>query len=80
MPRSRLRNRAFDLIGLARLHLITRDLEQASALIYEALPLTRYWMSGRVGTKLSDFHRESARFVSVPEVCAVRDAIRGMTA
>ncbi len=74
----RLRNRAFDLIGLARVHLITRDLERAAALIYEALPLTQNWMSGRVGIKLGDFHRESSRFVSVPVVRDVRDAIRGV--
>lgn len=72
----RLRNRAFDLIGLARAYLITRDPEHAAALIREALPLTPRWMSGRVGTKLGDFHRESARFASLPEVCEIRDAIR----
>ena len=75
---NRLRNRAFDLIGLARVHLITPDLERATALIYEALPLTQHWISGRVGTKLGDFHRESTPFVSVPEVRDVRDAIRGV--
>jgi hypothetical protein len=75
---NRLRNRAFDLIGLARAHLITNDLDQAVALIYEALPLTSQWMSGRVGMKLGDFHRESARFTSVPEVRQVRDTIRGL--
>jgi hypothetical protein len=74
----RLRNRAFDLIGLARVHLIDNELERAAALIYEALPLTRNWMSGRVGIKLGDFHRESARFASIPEVRDVRDAIRGV--
>jgi hypothetical protein len=74
----RLRNRAFDLIGLARVYLITGNPEQAAALIYHALPLTQNWMSGRVGIKLADFHRESARFASVPEVRDVRDAIRGL--
>jgi hypothetical protein len=74
----RVRNKAFDLIGLARVHLITNDLDQAVALIYQALPLTSQWMSGRVGTKLGDFHRESARFASVQEVREVREAIRGL--
>ncbi|EWC62229.1 hypothetical protein UO65_2478 [Actinokineospora spheciospongiae] len=33
------------------------------------------WMSGRVGSELVDFHRESAVLVSNPAVRGIRDAI-----
>lgn len=67
----RLRNRAFDLIGLARAHLIAREPEQAGAIIGEALPIARQWAPGRVGVKLADFYRESEPFAALP---AIRDA------
>lgn len=75
---SRLRNRAFDLIGLARSYLISGDPEHAANLINEALPIARTWANGRVGVKLSDFHRESSPFATVPEVRDTRDAIRDL--
>lgn len=75
---SRLRNRAFDLIGLARAHLIAREPEQASAVIGEALPIARKWAPGRVGVKLADFHREAEPFAALPIVRDVRDTIHDM--
>ncbi|HEX3782091.1 MAG TPA: helix-turn-helix domain-containing protein [Pseudonocardiaceae bacterium] len=75
---SRVRNRVFDLIGLARAALIARDLEQASALINQALPLAHRWADGRVGVKLADFHREAERFATVPAVRDARDAIHDL--
>lgn len=72
---NRTRNRAFDLIGLARSHLISADAEYAATLIGEALPLAQRWATGRVGIKLADFHRESAPFDSVPLVRDARSAI-----
>lgn len=67
----RARNRAFDLIGLARAHLIIGEPERGAALIDEALPLAGDRAAGRVGRKLADFYREAAPWAAVP---ADRDA------
>jgi hypothetical protein len=74
----RVRNRVFDLIGLARAYLIGRDPEHASTLINQALPLAPRWADGRVGVKLADFHREAARFATVPAIRDTRDAIHDL--
>lgn len=71
----RVRNRAFDLVGLARAHLITREPDRAAELIQSALPDAATWTAGRVGARLRDFHREAAVFAAVPEVRAARNAI-----
>ncbi len=71
----RRRNRVFDLVGLARTHLIGREPERAAELIMMALPDAASWTAGRVGVKLRDFHRESARFATVPAVRDVREAV-----
>lgn len=75
---TRTRNRAFDLIGLARTHLITAEPDHACELIDQALPLASDWAPGRIGTKLADFHRESQRFASSPRVRNTRDAVRDL--
>jgi hypothetical protein len=72
---SRVRNRVFDLIGLARTYLITREPDRAAELIAGALPLAENWSSGRVGTKLRDYYREAAAFATVPAVRDSREAI-----
>ncbi len=77
---SRQRNRAFDLIGLARVHLITREPEQAAALIGQALPLVGERAPGRVGRKLGDFYRETDRWAAVPVVRDVREQLRPLVA
>jgi hypothetical protein len=74
----RLRNRAFDLIGLARSYLIAAEPEQAGAIIGEALPIARQWSPGRVGVKLADFYRESEQFSAVPAIRDAREAIHDM--
>lgn len=79
-PADRVRNRVFDLVGLARTHLITREPERAVEVIHEALPFATTWVSGRVGERLRDFHREAATFVAVPEVRDVRAAISQLVA
>ncbi len=71
----RVRNRVFDLIGLARSHLITREPERAAELIGMALPDAVPWTSGRVGVKLRDFHREAGAFATVPAVRDVREVV-----
>lgn len=73
---SRQRNRAFDLIGLARVHLITREPERAAALIVQALPLVGERASGRVGRKLDDFYRETVQWAAVPAVRDAREQLR----
>ncbi|MGI8307210.1 hypothetical protein [Saccharopolyspora hattusasensis] len=75
---SRVRNRAFDLIGLARTHLITSEPDRACELIDSALPIAGHWASGRVGEKLRNFHRESKSFATSPTVRSTRDAIRDL--
>jgi hypothetical protein len=77
---SRVRNRVFDLIGLARSYLITREPERAAELISGALPQAESWSGGRVGTKLWDFHREAAPFAAVPAVRQCREAISELIA
>lgn len=67
----RTRNRAFDLIGLARAHLITRDPDRAAELITRALPTAGTLITGRVGHKLRQFHHEATPFAADP---AIRDA------
>lgn len=76
---SRARSRTFDLIGLARTHILTREPEQAAELVFEVLPLARTWSGGRVGVKLQDFRREAAPFATVPAVRDARAAIAAMT-
>ncbi|MBB5153109.1 hypothetical protein [Saccharopolyspora phatthalungensis] len=75
---SRARNRAFDLIGLARTHLITAEPDRACELVDEALPIAKHWANGRVGEKLRDFHRESQPFASSAAVRSTRDAVRAL--
>lgn len=76
----RVRNRVFDLIGLARTHLITGEPERAAELVTGALPLAGSWVTGRVGTKLREFHREAVPFAAVPAVRASREAISELVA
>ncbi|UJW32653.1 hypothetical protein L3Q67_02350 [Saccharothrix sp. AJ9571] len=77
---SRARNRAFDLIGLARAHLVSREPDRAAELIAVAVPLAGAWASGRVGVKLRDFHREAAPFASVAAMREARENIADLIA
>ncbi len=72
---SRTRNRAFDLIGLARVELITREPEHASTLVRQALPLIDTRQPGRLARKLGDWHREAEPFAAVPAVRDTRDEL-----
>jgi len=76
----RARNRVFDLVGLARAHLITREPDRAAALIHDALPSAATWAAGRVGARLRDFHREAAPFATMPEMRDARAAIAALIA
>jgi hypothetical protein len=68
---AKVRNRAFDLIGLARAHLIISEPERAAVLIGEALTAVTPGNPGRLGRKLGEWSREAAPFGAVS---AVRDA------
>lgn len=72
---ARVRNRSFDLIGLARAHLITGDPDRAATLISEALPTVSSENPGRLGRKLGDWSREAAKFASVPAVRTARGQV-----
>lgn len=75
---SRRRNRAFDLIGLARTHLVASEPDRACELIEQALPLAQKWAPGRVGAKLLDFSRESEAFATVRAVRQTREVVRDL--
>ncbi|MEU5850001.1 hypothetical protein [Saccharopolyspora shandongensis] len=75
---SYVRNRAFDIIGLARAHLITAEPDRACELVDEALPIAKRWATGRVGEKLRDFHRESRPFATSAAVRSTREAVRDL--
>ena len=73
---SRTRNRVFDLVGLARAHLITGEPEQGCRLVAEALPLVDLGHPGRVARKLGDWSREATRYSDLPVVRETQDRVR----
>lgn len=73
---SRVRNRVFDVIGLARTRLATGEPEAACELIQSVLPTVARIRSGRVRRKLQDFVAESAHYRQLHAVREVQDAIR----
>ncbi len=75
---SRVRNRAFDVIGLARTRMVADEPEEACALINQVLPTAAGLASGRVVRKLHDFAKEAERHRDLPVVRETRDAIRGV--
>ncbi len=75
---SKVRNRAFDVIGLARTKMVAGDPEAACGLINEVLPTAAKLSSGRVLRKLEDFAKEAARHRHIPAVQDTRDAIRAI--
>jgi hypothetical protein len=77
---NRTRNRAMDLVGLARVHLLTGEPERGCALVAEAVPLVDRQHPGRLARKLGDFDREAARYADVPAVRATRDQLRDLAA
>ncbi|WP_225978045.1 helix-turn-helix domain-containing protein [Gandjariella thermophila] len=73
---SKLRNRVFDVIGLARTRVVTGEPEAACELIRGVLPTAVKLGSGRVLRRLQDFARESAGYRQLPAVRETLDAIR----
>lgn len=72
----RTRNRAFDLIGLARAHLITGEPERGCELVTEALPLINLGNPGRVTRKLGDWSREATGYADIRVVRETQDRVR----
>lgn len=72
----RTRNRVFDLIGLARAHLITGEPDRGCELVTEALPLVDLHHPGRVARKLDDWSREATRYADTPTVRETQDRVR----
>jgi hypothetical protein len=73
-----VRNRAFDVIGLARTKMVAGEPEEACDLIGGVLPTVEQLSSGRVLRKLQDFAKEAERHRGLPGVQDTRDAIRAM--
>jgi hypothetical protein len=77
---TKIRNRAFDTIGLARAHLIVGEPDRAATLVADALPAVAPDNPGRLGRKLADWRREATRYSSVATVRAVRDQVANLVA
>lgn len=67
------RNQVFDLVELARAHLVSHEPDRAAQLVAAALPLAK--STGRTGAMLKDFHRAAEPFAHVPVMRDARDAI-----
>lgn len=61
----RIRNRTFDLIGLARTYLIMRELEQGCFVARQAVEINDEVLRGRPKRKLQDFCRELVPYKDV---------------
>ena len=71
------RTQVFDLVELARAHLVSHEPDRAAELVVQALPLAR--STGRTGVMLRDFHRAAEPFAHVPVIRDARDAITDLT-
>lgn len=70
------RNRAFDLIGLARTHLLTGDPDRSADLAATAVPLIDPRRPGRLASRLRDWYRESQPYADVAAVSQTRTTVR----
>lgn len=71
-PPRRLRNRAFDLVGLGRAYLLLGEREEAVGVVRAAVEIEDMIKSGRVERRLYDFHTEAARYADAPPVADLR--------
>jgi hypothetical protein len=76
---ARVRLRAFDLVSLARVHLLTGEPEQAAATVRTALPFVDPQRPGRLARRLADWRGEATAFMSNPSVRDSRDDIAAAT-
>lgn len=75
-PPQRLRNRAFDLVGLGRACLLVDEREQAAQAVREAARICGTIRSGRVRRRLGDFYAESARYADASVIADVRAELK----
>jgi transcriptional regulator with XRE-family HTH domain len=71
------RNQVFDVLELARAHLISHEPDRAAELVAQALPLAK--PAGRTGAMLRDFHHAAKPFAHLSGMRDVRDAITDLT-
>ncbi|MFC3997431.1 helix-turn-helix domain-containing protein [Nocardiopsis sediminis] len=71
----KLRNRAFDLIGLGRTYLVLGEPGEAASAISRAASLERTIGSGRVRRRLHDWYTESAAYHRDPAIAQLRDEL-----
>jgi hypothetical protein len=67
-----------DLIGLARVHLLTGEPDRSCELVADALPLLDPHHPGRLARKLGEFDREAIRYADVPAVRETRTRLRDL--
>jgi hypothetical protein len=72
---SRARNRAFDLVALARVYLLTGEPDRSAATVRSALPHVDPHRPGRLHRKVIEWHREAAPFAAVPIIAETRERI-----
>ncbi len=72
----RTRNRALDMISLARAQVLTGDHEQSAASITIAIPLIDQARPGRLARKLADWHHETEPHTRVAAIRETRSAVR----
>ncbi|MGH2707368.1 MAG: hypothetical protein ACRDJK_03640, partial [Actinomycetota bacterium] len=73
--RHRLRNRAFDTVGLGRAYLLAGEPEEACRVTHPVLEMAGALESGRVCRRLRDLHREAELHRQLPEVAEFREEI-----
>ncbi len=74
-PVNRVRNRAFDLTGLARTYLIQGQVDGVCEVAAQALPLAKRLGSRRILDRLADLSQEAAPYSGVAAVCDLRERI-----
>jgi len=75
-PPQRLRNRAFDLVGLGRACLLVDERERAAQAVREAARICDTIQSGRVRRRLRDFYAESARYADASVIAEIRAELK----
>ncbi len=74
-PVNRVRNRAFDLTGLARAYLMQGQVDGACEVAVRVLPLAKRLGSRRILDRLADLSQEAAPYSTVAVVCDLRERI-----
>ncbi|GAA3746704.1 hypothetical protein GCM10022402_27780 [Salinactinospora qingdaonensis] len=74
-PSSKVRNRAFDLIGLGRTYLVLGEPVEAARVVGEAASLESRLGSGRVRRRLGDWYAEAAAYNRTSSVAQLREQV-----